>query len=181
MPNNGKQFSDGTIHQVGFSLLELVIAMAIIAVMSAIAIPRFGSAHARYRVDLAARRIAADIAYARTVARRNGKSQEIIFDIDTNSYTLVDVEDIDHPGTDYIVDLSGSKYGVDLVSAGFENVDGYISPDCMFFTMWGDPQSGCPAQGDPIVSLINGSIVIALGNESRTINITPVTGTASIQ
>jgi type II secretion system protein H len=181
MPDNGKQVDDSNVCQAGFSLLELVLVVAIISVMAAIATPRFGAAHARYRVDLAARRIAADIAYAQMVARRNSTRQEIIFDIASDSYTLPGVADIDRPVTDYAVDLADTKYRVDLVSASFENADGYISTDRMSFTMWGSPQSGHPSGGHPFAALVDGSVVIALGSESRTINIAPVTGTVSIQ
>lgn len=180
MPDNRIQLGNSTI-KAGFNLFELIIVMTIIAVMAAIATPRFGAAHARYRVDLAARRIAADIAYAQTVARRNSTNQEIVFDIGSDSYTLPGVEDVDNRVADYVVNLSDTKYGVDLVSASFENAESYISTDCMSFTMWGGPQSGCPTHGGSVAALVNGSVVITLGSESRTIKIASVTGTVSIQ
>ena len=43
-----------------FSLIELVLVVATIAVLSAIAVPKYASAMNRYRVDLAAKRYARD-------------------------------------------------------------------------------------------------------------------------
>lgn len=51
----------GPLRCRGFSLVELVIVMAIIATVAAIALPRYQLATARYRAQGAARRIAADI------------------------------------------------------------------------------------------------------------------------
>jgi Tfp pilus assembly protein FimT len=181
MPDNRKQYGNATISEAGFSLFELILVTAIITVIGAIAAPRFGGAHARYRADLAAWRIATDIAYTQTVARRNSATQEIVFDTASDSYTLPGVKDIDYPATDYTVNLSDTKYGVDLVSVSFENALAYISTDCMSFSMWGGPQSGCPTHGGSIAPLTDGSVVITLGSESRTITIAPVTGTVSIQ
>ena len=181
MSDNRIEHDHSTNSEAGFSLLELIIVMTIIAVMAAIATPRFGAAHARYRVDLAARRIAADIAYAQTVACRNSTNQEIVFDINSDSYMLPGLEDIDGSGADYTVNLSDTKYGVDLVSASFENADAYISTDCLSFTIWGSPQSGCLTHGGSVAPLVNGSVVITLGSESRTIKIASVTGMVSIQ
>ena len=56
----------------GFSLLEVVLVVAIIAVLAAIAAPRYGRAAGRYRADVAARRIVADLEYARLSARTAG-------------------------------------------------------------------------------------------------------------
>ena len=53
----------------GFSLAELVIVLAIIAVAAAVAIPRVASANAAFRVDGAARRLVATIEDAAVEAR----------------------------------------------------------------------------------------------------------------
>ena len=53
----------------GFSLLELVVVMVIVAILAAIATPRYGKAVARYRTASAARKIAADLTFARKRAR----------------------------------------------------------------------------------------------------------------
>src|SRR5690606_27031377 len=59
----------------GFSLLELVMVLTIIAILAAIATPRYANAMARYRADLAARRIAADLLLAQRLARTESRSR----------------------------------------------------------------------------------------------------------
>jgi prepilin-type N-terminal cleavage/methylation domain-containing protein len=45
----------------GFSLLELVMVVAIVGIVSAIAVPRYSTAACNYRAEVAARRVAKDI------------------------------------------------------------------------------------------------------------------------
>jgi type IV fimbrial biogenesis protein FimT len=49
----------------GFSLLELIVASALVGVMAAAAVPSFGHAMARQRLTAASERLAADLAQAR--------------------------------------------------------------------------------------------------------------------
>ncbi len=168
------------VHRRGFSLLEVVLVTAIIAVMAAIAVPRFGRASGRYRIDLAARRIAADLAYLQSTARRGSCLKRAVFDSSANQYMLASIADMDRPSQDYTVNLSDSKYGTDLVSATFQNSSGYVSTTALSFDMWGRPQCGNPP-GNPMAPLASGSIVVQVGAETRTITVDPVTGRASIQ
>lgn len=164
----------------GFSLLEVVLVTAIIAVMAGIAAPRFGRASGRYRADLAARRIAADLVYLQSAARRGSCLKRAVFDSGANRYTLESIADMDRPSQDYAVNLSDPKYGADLVSATFQNSNAYVSTTAISFDMWGQPQCGDPP-GNPMAPLVSGSIVVQVGTETRTITVNPVTGGASIQ
>ena len=168
-------------HSTGFNLFELVLVVAIVAVMAAIATPRFGAAHARYRVDLAARRIAADLAYAQTIARQTSSIQLIEFMAANDRYVLLGVNDLESPGNDYTVVLSDEPYRADIVSVSFENKNGYIANRRIRFNMWGRPASGNPLEGHPFAPLVDGSIVIQGGTETRTITIAPLTGKVRIQ
>jgi prepilin-type N-terminal cleavage/methylation domain-containing protein len=167
--------------QRAFSLLELVMVMGILVVMAGIALPRFGTAHLRYSVELAARRVSADLSYARDVARQKSSAQEIVFDQDAETYTLSGVGDVDRAGVDYTVSLTEEPYEVEVVSASFENANGHIGSERVRFDMWGQPESGDPNESEPFAPLISGSIIIGAGSETRTITITPVTGKVTIQ
>jgi len=102
-----------------FSLLEVVLVLALIGIVAAIAVPRHASALARYRAESAARRIAADLEYARSLAESSSSHQIIVFDTAADTYTLVGRSDPDDPGQTYTVVLDESPYHATLAAAGF--------------------------------------------------------------
>ena len=57
----------------GFSLLEVVTAIAVFGLLAALAMPRFEALLAHIRTRGAASRLAADLAYTRQVAARSGR------------------------------------------------------------------------------------------------------------
>ncbi len=69
----------------GFSLLELILVLGILTVLAAIGIPRYGASAARYRADLIARRLVADLRLARGHAQATSASQSVEFDVDLTS------------------------------------------------------------------------------------------------
>lgn len=71
-----------------FSLVELTMVMVIIAILAAMAVPRFANSIARSRVDAAARRITADIALVQRNARTCSQTRYFAVDIATHRYFL---------------------------------------------------------------------------------------------
>jgi hypothetical protein len=71
------------------------------------------------RVVGAAKRIAADLRFARREAQAQSTSRQVDFDILTESYTLVDVADLDHHAADYVVSMSRERYLCNVVDANF--------------------------------------------------------------
>src|SRR5687767_1140695 len=61
------------------TLVEMVLVVAITALISAIALPRYANSIARYRAESAARRVAADLALAQNSASTTGRPQSIVF------------------------------------------------------------------------------------------------------
>jgi len=146
----------------GFSLLEVVLVTAIIAVCAAVAIPRYGSATGRYQADLAARRVAADLRQAQSRARMISAACTIAFTPSTNKYQIVNAPSFDGAGGTYTVDLTVPPYKARIVSANFNGATQVA------FSGWGLPDT-------------EGTVVIAVGSEERTITLNGQTGQVSIQ
>lgn len=147
---------------VGFSLLELVLVIAIIATLAAIAVPRYGGAVARYRIEAAARRIVEDLALARATARSKSTSVTVTFDVAMNQYQISGVSALNDPSSDAELNLSDPPYRAQLVSAIFGGDNAVI------FDGFGIPDSG-------------GTIVIAGGAVTKTILLDVDSGTATAQ
>ena len=136
--------------------------LAIMAIFAAVAAPRYGRASGRYRADLAARRVRADLCLAQASAKAASCSLTVSFLPATEQYQLVSLPSPDGVSGDYTVALSAEPYRADLATASF-NGDSQI-----VFNGWGLPDSG-------------GTVVIAVGAEQRTIVVDGATGRISIQ
>jgi type II secretory pathway pseudopilin PulG len=144
-----------------FTLVELITVVAIIAMLAAMAIPRFGDSVARQRADAAARRIAADLELARKHAIHASVSQTVTFYPDSSSYVLPGVQHLDHPDGAYKVDLTAEPYAATLVSADF------AGSAKVTFGMYGKPDSG-------------GTVRIGVGEHYRTVTLDAESGRTSI-
>jgi prepilin-type N-terminal cleavage/methylation domain-containing protein len=90
-PVPGCSTSDRTFCVRGaFSLIELIIVAAIVAVLAAISIPRFASSSERYRAESAARRLAADMISAREHAANSSAPVKITLSAGTGRYTITE-------------------------------------------------------------------------------------------
>jgi len=76
----------------GFTLIETVVVMAIIGIVSAIAIPQMGTLMDRYRLNGAARLIWADLQNARMTAIKENRSIRAEFDFLAHTYSFFRVE-----------------------------------------------------------------------------------------
>jgi type II secretory pathway pseudopilin PulG len=146
-----------------FTLIEMTFVVATIAVLSAIAIPRYAAAVNRYRVDIAAKRVVADFALARSFARASGFDLVVNFAAPANGYTLAGVPAPDGKVGDYKVKLSEEPYKVSLGSAAF----GSPATTSVTFTRYGTPKAA-------------GSVVVSSGGYSKTVFLDGVTGRAEV-
>ena len=145
-----------------FSLLELIVTLVILAAVAAIAAPRYANSLTRYRADLAARRVVADLALARAKAQEASAGVEVEFELDDNEVTISGVEHLDRTSQDYTTDLAAEPYWSQLVSA---NLGGDAK---VTFDGYGVPDSG-------------GTIGIRSGGEQRTIVLDADSGEATVQ
>ncbi|HVJ66577.1 MAG TPA: GspH/FimT family pseudopilin [Caulifigura sp.] len=136
------------------------MAVLIMGILAASAVPRFAEALTNARVTTAAQRIAADLRYLRCQAITSSATQQVTFVVAQNRYTLVNVKSIDRPTVDYSVDLD-DLFGAWLQSATLGG-NGILK-----FDMHGQPDSG-------------GTITISCGSSTRTITVRAITGETTI-
>jgi prepilin-type N-terminal cleavage/methylation domain-containing protein len=145
-----------------FTLVELVLTIAIIAILSAIAEPRYANSLALYRSQVAAQRIVADLNFARWQARSSSSGQSIVFNTSNNSYSLPGAAGLSGQPSPYTVNLSSEPYNATLLTASFG------AGAALSFDRYGQPSSG-------------GMITLASGTAQRTITVDPNTGLGSVQ
>ena len=136
-----------------FSLVELVIVLAICALTAGIAMPRLGRAANRYRADFAARRIVADLDRARGNARLTGQTQTATFNVAQNNYTVTG--SASGQANAFSVNLTDNPLNATLVSVNLGGGAAAVSFDAY-------------GQARPAV---DGTIVIRCGTDSRTVTL----------
>lgn len=146
----------------GFSLLELMVTLSIVATLAAIAAPRYHGSVARHRLDLAAARLVGDLDLARRVAVVEGRSVTVAFRPGDETYTLEQVADVDRGTADTVVDLAAAPSHLDLVSADF---GGDLE---VVFDALGQPDSG-------------GTVVLGTGSGQRTVVLDAATRRGTVQ
>ncbi len=151
----------GNLRSAGFTLIELVIVVVIAAVMTGIAMGRYGQALARYRADHAARRVAADLALARSEAKTTGSSVTVSFDPANNRYQVSAIPGLNSSASEYSVALGEAPYGSTLVSAALGGDAAVV------FNGHGVPDSG-------------GTVVVQCGVTERTVSLNADSGRATI-
>lgn len=143
-----------------FSLIELVLVLAIIAVVGAIAAPRLSGASERQRLRAAGERLALDIARAREAVRAASGTCQFKF-LRTGYAWQVDAAGAANASG--AVELADAPYfvSVDSVDAGGDAafaLDGYGAPDSSLDVVLATPtyfvKFALPASGGP--GVLNG-------------------------
>jgi type IV fimbrial biogenesis protein FimT len=165
-----------------FSIMELVMVLAIIAVIGAIAIPRYGQSIANYRASSAAQRIVSDIALAQATARGTSSSISILFMLPPDNakpsdpeigggYSINGIRDLERASDTYTVWLAAEPYLSVMTSLDSTNATAVTKSDGsvrLTFDGYGT--------GDG-----NVTVIIASGSVQRTVTFDAATGRCSIQ
>lgn len=146
----------------GFSLIELVVVILIITILVAVAVPKMGRVVAVGRTQAAAKRVVADLHYARSVAMNQGKSVEVQFVVGGTSYTMPTAPDPNGGNVGYQVDLLNTPYSASLTEVDFSG------RDTVLFDMYG-------------LANASGEIVVQYGNTKIEILLNRFNGIAEIQ
>lgn len=142
-------------------MAELVITVLIIGILAAGTAPKFAGTLHRYRADSAARRIRADLGLARQHAISSSAALTVQFVPATDGYSIPGLDDIDHSGQAYAIDLTEYPYNAGLLSATLGG-DSDVQ-----FDRFGQPDSG-------------GTITVQSGSFQQTVTLDPDTGKAMI-
>lgn len=153
----------------GFTMIEIVIVVVIIGIAALAAIPMMSSA-ASLQIRSAANMIAADMEYARSMAISRGQNYSVVFDKNTESYSIYkegEVDPIFHPvkkGFRYVINFSNDSRlnRVDITNVDF-NTTQKVTFDCL----------GSPIDG--------GAVTLQADGTTKTIRVEPVTGFISIE
>jgi|GEM_PF-1100040 len=145
-----------------FSLLELLMVLAILVTLGALAAPRYGDTLARYRVQSAARRVARDLNEAASLARQSSAPCTVTFTAATDQYTI-EFQSVSAGATQtrpialnaepYLASIDAAMFGADAI---------------VIFDGFGVPDSG-------------GTVVVSVGRLTRTITLDASKQEVSIQ
>lgn len=104
-----------------FSLVELILVVAIIGVVSAIAMPRLGSVLDTHRVDQAASKLANDLELLRTAARASTTTTQLTVSGKNSTWRLSGLADTAPGSPESTVNLTQAPY--------FATFDNNLVPD----------------------------------------------------
>lgn len=152
----------------GFSIVELVVVLAVGALLAGVAVPRMADASTRYRADFAARQVAGDLDRARAAARLTGVAQSVTFDLTQHRYTVTGTAAGSTAGT--VVRMSGEPHNARITAASFAGAA------AVTFTPYGDTVPA-PAAGAAAV----GTVTLRVGGLTRTVTLDAGSGRARWQ
>ncbi len=130
----------------GFTLVELVLVLAILGVVGAIALPRYAQTTANYQVRLAAERLAQELIHARATAQAKRTPVTVTLDVANDRIACAQVNGLNGQPLD--LSLADEPYGVDL----------HRGPDTLTFDAFGNPDAGH-------------TLAVRLGARSQTVTI----------
>lgn len=103
----------------GFTLVELVMVLGIIALLGAVAVPRYTDALNRYRARAAAEQIVRVLELSQATARQQSTAISVWFDVANDTVHAPQLDDPDRDGA-WVIDLSARPWRAALSKADFD-------------------------------------------------------------
>ena len=150
-----------TSTRCGFTFLEMIIGLLLMATTAVIAVPRWSASLQQLRVSNAASRIVTDLARTQSAAYNSSASKTITFTVGSSQYTVSDLKPLTNSPGQYVVALSADPCR--LVS-----VWGQTGTQTISFNGYGVPNKG-------------GNIIIAAGSYQKTVVVDATLGTAVVK
>ncbi len=144
-----------------FTLMDVTITALIIGILAGVTSPRLLNTLDDISLQAAAQQVAADLRYARRLAKMRGKNQSVTFTPASDTYELNGVSDLNRSSRPFIVVLPTVRYGAAIDSAAF-GVGSVVT-----FDMYGKPNNG-------------GSVVVSRRGATKTVLVDATTGEVQI-
>jgi type II secretion system protein H len=143
-----------------FTLVEVVLVLAITAILAALAVPRFAEANTRYRVRLAAERVARELEHARERAAARATAQTLSFNTSARSFSIVAMPDPDRPASTYTITLADPPWRIERLATSFSGA-------AATYNGYGVPGAA-------------GTVTVAAGGYVCTVRVEALTGVVSV-
>ncbi len=166
----------------GYTLVEVLVVVVILGIAGAMVAPSLSQAGV-LRIQSAVRMIVSDITFAQMDALGYQEQRAIVFDIDNNQYTLIQVNgntidpdadalyDIKGPDQRYRIDLNDERYGGTVIESASFDGDNILIFDEM----------GGPVSAPGTSNLSDGGSIVLAGPLSRwRINVAAFTGRVTV-
>lgn len=175
--------------QSGYTLVELIIVVTVLAIIAAIAVPSLAPAE-HHKLASAASVVADAVRFAREEARHTGFVHGISTDLSNNSVRVFRLDEVPNPNLktfDVYQPISKQLYTVQLAAPPFRGVvlntvGGQMVGTCNDPGNIAFDSSGVVHCVEPVATRIrDASIELALGELRLTVSIDDYTGRVSIQ
>lgn len=138
---------DPAIDRSGFTLFELLVVMAMIAILSALVLPRIGGNRSRLHLTVAAKDVASLMRYARNQAVAGGIDISVVYEISENRIGVLAAETENEASEE-------DSFSVGMIPERVYSLPETISPDPSLF------------EGKTFDNRIRLALFYALGNSS---------------
>ncbi len=140
----------------GYTLLELVLTIAIITLLTLLVVPRLINASPRIAVESEGIRLRADLAYAQQLAIAQSRAHRVLF---KSSQEAISIYRVETPKPPALVVERSLGHGIDLVGCTFQS-------ELLEFNLLGEPSEG-------------GTVTLC-GSDGATVTVTVKPGTGLV-